>query len=88
MHWLLALAVVIRQGFPSEGVEGTFRNPMPQVQLFLSQRHPGSYRVYNLCSERSYDPVNFNGRGTELRGVDGCIAVSVTAVALNVFVCV
>jgi hypothetical protein len=37
---------------------------MPQVQLFLSQRHPGSYRVYNLCSERSYDPANFNGRGT------------------------
>jgi len=28
----------------------------------LEKRHPICYKVYNLCSERSYDPVKFKGR--------------------------
>ena len=49
-------------GFPSEGIEGAYRNPMAEVQLFLDSRHPDSYKVYNLCSERSYDRAMFHDR--------------------------
>lgn len=50
-------------GFPSEKVEGVYRNPMSEVIKFLDTFHSGHYRVYNLCSERSYDPVKFHHRG-------------------------
>ncbi|KAH3760734.1 protein tyrosine phosphatase [Pelomyxa schiedti] len=53
---------VIAMGFPSESVEAAFRNPYREVYKFLETRHPASYRVYNLCSERSYEPVKFNYR--------------------------
>ena len=46
-------------GFPSEGMEGMFRNPMPEVQKFFETRHPRSYRVYHLCSEREYSLSKF-----------------------------
>ncbi len=36
---------IIAMGFPSEGLEGAYRNPMPEVQKFLDQRHPDSYKV-------------------------------------------
>ena len=42
-------------GFPSQGAEGLYRNPMTEVQRFLSSKFPDSYKVYNLCSEREYD---------------------------------
>lgn len=45
---------VIAMGFPSEGREGLFRNPLQEVQRFLERYHPGAYHVYNLCSEREY----------------------------------
>lgn len=31
-------------------------------QRFFESRHPGRYRIYNLCSERAYDPADFLGR--------------------------
>ena len=37
---------IIAMGFPSEGLEGAYRNPMPEVQKFLDQRHPDSYKVH------------------------------------------
>ena len=49
-------------GFPSEGSEAFYRNPMAEVQHFLESRHPGRYRVYNLCSERAYPARCFANR--------------------------
>ncbi len=46
-------------GFPSEGKEAAYRNPMSEVHRFLETFHKGHYKVYNLCSERSYDPASF-----------------------------
>ena len=53
---------IIAMGFPSEGAEGVFRNPMSEVAAFLEKRHKDHYMVYNLCSERSYDPTKLNNR--------------------------
>jgi phosphatidylinositol-3,4,5-trisphosphate 3-phosphatase/dual-specificity protein phosphatase PTEN len=53
-------------GFPSEGFEGLYRNPMPEVQRFFDSRHPDSYKVYNLCSERSYDSSKFHDRAVHV----------------------
>ena len=49
-------------GFPSEGKEAAYRNPMSEVLRFLEFYHKDHYKVYNLCSERSYDPSCFHGR--------------------------
>lgn len=43
---------VIAMGYPSEGCESLFRNPMESVKLFLQIKHSHCYRVYNLCSEQ------------------------------------
>jgi len=53
---------VIAMGFPSEGAEGVYRNPMSEVVQFLETRHKDHFMVYNLCSERSYDPGKFGSR--------------------------
>ena len=53
---------VIAMGFPSEGAEGVYRNPMSEVVTFLETRHREHYMVYNLCSERSYEATKFNKR--------------------------
>jgi phosphatidylinositol-3,4,5-trisphosphate 3-phosphatase/dual-specificity protein phosphatase PTEN len=46
---------IIAMGFPSEGAEAVYRNPMEQVQKFFRQKHHERVRVYNLCSERKYE---------------------------------
>ena len=53
---------VIAMGFPSEGVEGLYRSPMKEVQRFMDTYHLGKYKIYNLCSERSYRPEKFQGQ--------------------------
>ena len=49
---------IIAMGFPSTGQEALYRNPMPEVQRFFNSRHP-KHKIYNLCSERSYDASEF-----------------------------
>ncbi len=53
---------LIAMGFPSESVEGLYRNPMAEVQKFFKFYHEDKYKVYNLCSERFYDASKFDGR--------------------------
>lgn len=55
---------IIAMGFPTEGVEAVYRNPMSECQRFFERFHPGHYRVYNLCAEpsRQYDIAKFEGR--------------------------
>ena len=52
---------IIAMGFPSQGAEATYRNPIEKVAKFLNTRHANTYKVYNLCSEKDYDPIFFNG---------------------------
>lgn len=52
---------IIAMGYPSVGAEGVYRNHMKDVQKFFAKRHPASFKLYNLCSERKYDPVHFDG---------------------------
>ncbi|OAQ33667.1 phosphatases II [Linnemannia elongata AG-77] len=49
-------------GYPSKSLEAFYRNPMSDVEKFLDARHEGAYKVYNLCSERSYSDQRFHGR--------------------------
>jgi hypothetical protein len=51
---------IIAMGFPSEGHQALYRNPMGEVQRFLNTRHKSNYKVYNLCAERGYPPTRFN----------------------------
>lgn len=52
---------IIAMGFPSEGAEAVYRNPIEEVQRFFQLRHPGKFKIYNVCSERSYEHEKFEG---------------------------
>jgi phosphatidylinositol-3,4,5-trisphosphate 3-phosphatase/dual-specificity protein phosphatase PTEN len=52
---------VIAMGYPAEGREAMFRNPMDHVVSLFDKYHKGRCKVYNLCSERSYPPNRFGG---------------------------
>ncbi|GJJ79031.1 phosphatidylinositol-3,4,5-trisphosphate 3-phosphatase and dual-specificity protein phosphatase PTEN [Entomortierella parvispora] len=54
--------LLIAMGYPSKALEAFYRNPMSDVEKFLDSRHAGAYKVYNLCSEKSYSDLRFHGR--------------------------
>lgn len=53
---------VIAMSFPSSGKQSFYRNPIGEVSRFLDTKHANHYRVYNLCSEKGYDPKYFHYR--------------------------
>uniref|UniRef100_A0A8D3C438 Transmembrane phosphatase with tensin homology n=1 Tax=Scophthalmus maximus TaxID=52904 RepID=A0A8D3C438_SCOMX len=53
---------VIAMSFPSSGKQSFYRNPIGEVARFLDAKHDGHYKVYNLCSEKGYDPQFFHYR--------------------------
>ncbi|TYZ67136.1 hypothetical protein PybrP1_009698 [[Pythium] brassicae (nom. inval.)] len=63
---------LIAFGYPAENLEGMYRNHYKDVYNFFEQRHPQRYRIYNLCTERSYDKGKFHNRVVEFRFDDHC----------------
>ncbi|KAI0516608.1 hypothetical protein KFK09_009285 [Dendrobium nobile] len=53
---------LLAMSYPGEHVRAMYRNPLWQVKHVLDVRHPGRYKVYNLCIEENYDPAHFHGR--------------------------
>ncbi len=36
-------------GYPGEKIEGLYRNNIEEVVKFFEERHPGRYKIYDLC---------------------------------------
>lgn len=61
---------IIATSFPSTGMLALYRNPIEKVAAFLNDKHKGKYRMYNLCSERTYETHHFQGCTVERYLID------------------
>ncbi|KAH6936104.1 hypothetical protein HPB50_013378 [Hyalomma asiaticum] len=52
---------IIAMSYPSSGKMSWYRNPIHAMERFFNTKHPNHYRIYNMCSERTYDNSHFNG---------------------------
>ncbi|XP_063718719.1 phosphatidylinositol 3,4,5-trisphosphate 3-phosphatase cnrN-like isoform X2 [Symsagittifera roscoffensis] len=53
---------LIAMGYPAKRIEASYRNRFEDVLRFLDERHPGHYKVFNLCTERKYALDSFGSR--------------------------
>ena len=53
---------VIATSFPSSGLWSLYRNPIEKVAAFLDTKHKDRYKIYNLCSEKTYQTEFFHNR--------------------------
>lgn len=51
---------VIATSFPSSGLWAAYRNPIEKVAQFLNTKHKDRYKIFNLCSEKTYNTAFFN----------------------------
>ena len=58
---------IIAMGFPSVGMEGVYRNHMNDVKRFFSEKHSDRVKVYNLCTERIYEPKTFKSQDNRFK---------------------
>ncbi len=51
-------------GFPSTGLEATYRNSATELRDYIDRKHGGlnNVKLYNLCAERSYPVELFEGK--------------------------
>eukprot|EP00301_Raphidiophrys_heterophryoidea_P001695 c10808_g1_i2.p1 GENE.c10808_g1_i2~~c10808_g1_i2.p1 ORF type:complete len:429 (+),score=109.44 c10808_g1_i2:104-1390(+) len=62
---------IIVMGLPSEGVESMYRNPIDEVVRFFQTKHElSNTKIFNLCTERTYDYKKFHNRVIEYRMPD------------------
>jgi len=47
--------------FPADGIEGTYKNNIEDVRVYLDAKHPDNYVVINI-SQRSYRTAKLNDR--------------------------